>query len=336
MLADVAHTRDDARAFAPPSTAVPPAPTTLSPSFNMRRIPRLLSVVSLLAIAISSDAAAQKGLKVYISADMEGITGVVTADQLGPGGFEYERFREFMTASVLAAIDGARQAGATEFVVSDSHGNGESLLIDRFPEDVTIVRSWPRPLGMMQGIDSTFDAVMFVGYHAATTNPAGVRAHTLSSAHYAAVKLNGVAVPEAGISAAIAGHYGVPVVMISGDNVAVAEAQQLIDRNIAGAVVKKAIGFHSAVTLTPQAANKIITAQAKAGVERRAQIKPWALQKPVRLDLTFKNYRPAEVMALLPIIQRTDSHTIEFQGKDMPEVSRMLEFIGEYSSDLTP
>jgi D-amino peptidase len=336
MLADVGHTRDDACAFAPPSPAVPPASTTLSPSFNMRRIPRLLSLVSLLALAMSSGAAAQKGLKVYISADMEGITGVVTADQLGPGGFEYERFREFMTASVLAAIDGAREAGASEFVVSDSHGNGESLLIDRFPEDVTIVRSWPRPLGMMQGIDSTFDAVMFVGYHAATTNPAGVRAHTLSSAHYAAVKLNGVAVPEAGISAAIAGHYGVPVVMISGDNVAVAEAQQLIDRNIAGAVVKKAIGFHSAATLTPQAANKIITAQAKAGVERRAQIKPWALQKPVRLDLTFKNYRPAEVMALLPIIQRTDSHTIEFQGKDMPEVSRMLEFIGEYSSDLTP
>jgi D-amino peptidase len=293
-------------------------------------------LVPLLVLATSASAAAQKGLKVYISADMEGITGVVTADQLGPAGFEYNRFREFMTSSVLAAIEGAREAGAPEFVVSDSHGNGESLLIDRFPEDVTIVRSWPRPLGMMQGIDSTFDAVLFVGYHAATTNPAGVRAHTLSSAHYAAVKLNGVAVPEGGISAAIAGHFGVPVVMISGDNVAVSETQQLVDANIAGAVVKQAIGFHSAATLTPQAAEKIIRAQAKAGVERRARIKPWVLKKPVRLDLTFKNYRPAEVMALLPIIQRTDAHTIRFDGKDMLEVSRMLEFIGEYSSDLTP
>lgn len=304
----------------------------------MRRISRLLVLVTLLALVSSASAAAQnqKGLKVYISADMEGITGVVTGDQLGPAGFEYNRFREFMTESVLAAIEGAREAGATEFVVSDSHGNGESLLIERFPEDVTIVRSWPRPLGMMQGIDSTFDAVLFIGYHAATTNPAGVRAHTLSSAHYAAVKLNGIAVPEAGISAAIAGHYGVPVVMISGDNVAVSEAQQLIDRNIAGAVVKQAIGFHSAATLTPKAAEKIIREQAKAGVERRAQIEPWVLKKPVRLDLTFKNYRPAEVMALLPIIQRTDAHTIRFEGKDMPEVSRMLEFIGEYSSDLTP
>jgi D-amino peptidase len=189
---------------------------------------------------------------------------------------------------------------------------------------------------MMEGIDSTFDAVMFVGYHAATTNPRGVRAHTISSAHYAAVKLNGVAVPEGGISAAIAGHFGVPVVMISGDDVAVAETQQLVDPNIAGAVVKRAIGFHSAATLTPQAAYRIIHEQAKAGVERRARIKPWVLKKPITFDLTFKNYRPTEVMALLPIIKRTDSHSIRFEGKDMLEVSRMLEFIGEYSSDLTP
>jgi D-amino peptidase len=301
----------------------------------MRRLPHISLSVFLLALLVSASAPAQRPLKVYISADMEGITGVVTADQLGPSGFEYNRFREFMTADVLAAIQGARDAGATEFVISDSHGNGESLLIEKLPEDATIIRSWPRPLGMMQGIDSTFDAVLFVGYHAATTNPAGVRAHTLSSANYAAVKLNGVAVPEAGISAAIAGHYGVPVVMISGDDVAVSEAQQLIG-DMAGAVVKRAIGFHSAATLTPEAAHKIIREQARAGVERRAQIKPYVLKKPVRLDLTFKNYRPAEVMSLIPIIERTDSHSIRFQGKDMPEVSKLLEFIGEYSPDLAP
>src|ERR1700722_20958725 len=115
-----------------------------------------------------------KKLKIYISADMEGVAGVVTADQLGPTGFEYERFRGFMTAEVLAAIQGARDAGATTIVVSDSHGNGENLLIDQFPTDVTIVRSWPRPLQMMEGIDSTFAAVVFIGYHASTTNPSGV------------------------------------------------------------------------------------------------------------------------------------------------------------------
>jgi D-amino peptidase len=93
---------------------------------------------------------AQRPLKVYISADMEGVTGVASADQLGPTSFEYQQARQWMTAEVLAAMQGAREAGATELVVSDSHGNGQSLLIDRFPNDVpdTIVRSFPRPPGM--------------------------------------------------------------------------------------------------------------------------------------------------------------------------------------------
>jgi len=106
----------------------------------------------------SAQQPARKGLKVYISADMEGVAGSVSADQLLPTGFEYDRFRGYMTDEVLAAIAGARDAGATTFVVSDSHGNGENLILDRFPADVTIIRSWPRPLGMMEGIDSTFDA----------------------------------------------------------------------------------------------------------------------------------------------------------------------------------
>ena len=161
---------------------------------------------------------AQDGLKVHISADMEGVVGAVTRDQLGPSGFEYQRFREFMTNEVNAAIAAAKAAGATEIVVADSHGNGENLLIEKLPSDVTLVRSWPRRLGMMHGIDETFDAAIFIGYHSSTTNPRGVRAHTMSSANYAAVRINGIAMPEAGINAALAGHFGVPVVMISGDD----------------------------------------------------------------------------------------------------------------------
>src|SRR6201993_4244842 len=164
-----------------------------------------------------------KKLKVYISVDMEGIAGVVTADQLGPGGFEYERFRRFMTDEAVAAVRGAQAAGATEVVVSDSHGNGESLLIELFPKDVRIVRSWPRHGEMMAGLDSSFAAALFVGYHASTTNPKGVRAHTISSAHFTRVGLNGTAVTEAELNAAYAGALGVPVVFISGDDVAVSE-----------------------------------------------------------------------------------------------------------------
>jgi D-amino peptidase len=273
--------------------------------------------------------------RILISVDMEGITGVVTSEQLGPAGFEYARFREFMTAEAIAAVEAAKEAGATEILVVDAHGNGQNLLIDRFPPDVRIVRSWPRPLMMMEGIDSTFSAVVFIGYHSATTNTKGVRAHTISSANLAAVELNGIAVGESGINAAIAGHFGVPVVMISGDDAAVGEAQQLIGP-IEGAVVKRSLSFHAANTLTPQAGQALIREKVKAGLAKRAALRPYLLRGPIRLDVTFKSYTPAEIVAYLPGVQRVDAHTIRFTGRDMVEVSKFLEFLNTYQPGLSP
>ena len=291
--------------------------------------------IGVLTVFAASSLAAQRPLKVYISVDMEGIAGIVTADQLTPTGFEYAKAREYMTGEALAAIQGARDAGATQIVVSDSHGNGENLLIDRFPPDVTIIRSWPRPLMMMEGIDSTFDAAVFIGYHASTTNSAGVRAHTISSAHLAAVQLNGVSMPESGINAAIAGYFGVPIVAISGDNVAVSEAQNLIG-SMEGAVVKQAISFHAAATMTPDAAQALVRQKVKAGVQKRASLRPYVVRAPVQLDVTFKNYTPAEMLTFLPNVQRTTSHGIRFQGRDILQVSKFLEFINTYNPDMTP
>jgi D-amino peptidase len=188
---------------------------------------------------------------------------------------------------------------------------------------------------MMEGIDSTFDAAVFIGYHAATTNAAGVRAHTISSAHLAAVELNGIAMPESGINAAIAGYYGVPVVAISGDNVAVGEAQALIG-SMEGAVVKRAISYHAAATMTPEAAQQLVRQKVKAGIQRRASLKPYVLRSPVRLDVTFKNYTPAEMLTFLPSVQRTSSHGIRFEGRDILQVSKFLEFINTYNPDMTP
>ncbi len=288
-----------------------------------------------LGILLLGAAVAKAGPKVYISVDLEGIAGVVTGDQLGPPGFEYERFRGFMTDEALSAIEGARAAGATEFVVSDSHGNGESLLLEKFPKDVTVVRSWPRPLAMMQGIDETFAAAIFVGYHSSTTNPQGVRAHTMSSATFADVKLNGVSVPEAGLNAAIAGHFGVPVVMITGDDAIVKEAQTLLG-NLETATVKWAYGFHSARTLTPAASCEKIREAARRAVGRLKEFAPYRVREPVELDLRFKNYRPAELLAYLPGIERTDAHAIRFRGKDILEVMRLLEFVTNYEPGLSP
>ena len=292
-------------------------------------------VCALFVALCPANGSAQPKLKVHISADMEGIAGVVSGEQLGPTGFEYQRFREFMTAEVVAAIEGARAAGATEILVADSHGNGQNLLIEKLPQQVQIVRSWPRPMGMMQGIDETFDAAVFIGYHTGTTNPAGVRAHTLSSANLADVRLNGVSVSEAGLNAAMAGHYGVPVVAVSGDDALVKDTQAFLP-GIEGAVVKWTYGFHSARNLHPAAAAAEIASRVRAGIGRRGAVKPYRVSTPVTLEVRFKNYRPSEVLAYLATVERVDAHTIRFRGKDILEVSRFLTFINNYQPDLSP
>jgi D-amino peptidase len=297
---------------------------------------KTLGLVGLLIIFFTAQVnAQQKPLKIYISADMEGVVGVVTGEQLGPQGFEYQRFREFMTQEVNAAIEGARAAGATEIVVSDSHGNGQNLLIEKLPRDITLVRAWPRPLSMMQGIDSTFAGAIFIGYHAGTTNPEGVRAHTISSARLADVRLNGLSMSEAGLNAAIAGHFNVPVIMISGDDVVVKETTALLG-NVEVAVVKWASGFHSARTMMPEASYQLIREKVRTAVGRIKEFKPYKLSAPVKLEVRFKNYRPSEVLSYLSIVERTDAHSIRFVGKDMIEVSKFLAFINNYELSLEP
>ena len=274
-------------------------------------------------------------LRIYISADMEGVVGVVSDAQIGPDGFEYERFRGFMTAEVNACIEAARAAGATEILVSDSHGNGQNLFIERLPDDVMVVRSWPRPLGMMEGVDASFDGVIFLGYHASTANERGVRAHSFSSASVTALRLNGMSMSEASVNAAIAGHFGVPVIMVSGDNVAVAETQVIIG-DVEGAVVKWAKGFHSAQTLTPNAAYEVIRERTKAAIERIDEFEPYVLEAPLRLELSLKHYRPVELLSYLPGVERVNSHTVRFVGEDIIEISKFLRVALGYSVDLQP
>jgi len=279
---------------------------------------------------------AQNGdIKIYISADMEGVVGAVTGEQLSPGGFEYEKFRGFMTAEVNAAIDAGRAAGATEFLISDSHGNGQNLLIEQLPDDVMVIRSWPRELSMMAGIDESFDGVIFLGYHASTGNTRGVRAHTNSSASITGLRLNGIEMTEGSINAAIAGHFGVPVIMVSGDDVAVAENQVIIG-DIEGAVVKWAMGFHSARTLTPEAGYEEIRTRTMSAINRIEDFTPYVLDTPIELELSLKNYRPIELLAYLPNVEKLNSHTIRYMGEDMVEISNFLNFVTGYSIELEP
>ena len=276
------------------------------------------------ALACAIPLQAQTGLKVHISADLEGVVGSVTREQTDQSGFEYQQARKWMTQEVLSAIEGARAAGATEILVADSHGNGQNLLLDDLPSGVQLVRSWPRPLGMMEGVDASFDAVLFIGYHTSSSNAAGVFAHTYTGA-FTDVRINGTAVTEAALNAAIAGHFSVPAVMISGDDAVVEEARSVLGE-LEGAVVKYSYGFNAARTLTPEDARALIREKAQRGVERRGGLKPYVVETPVSLDLTLRRHISSELLSYLPSVERTGSHSVRFVGEDMIAVSKFLEF----------
>ena len=297
--------------------------------------PSCALLIALALVAVGAHAADRSGPKIYISVDMEGVAGVVTSDQLLPGGFEFERFRRFMTDETLAAVQAAQHAGAAEIVVSDSHGNGENLLIEAFPNDVHIVRSWPRHGLMAAGLDSTFQAVLLIGYHASASSSTGVRAHTISSATYERVALNGQDVSEGVWVAAQAGALGVPVIFASGDDAMARELRQRLG-DIVTVETKHSLGFHSALTLTPQESVARIGAGVSTALARLGKFKPYVLSTPIRLEITFKNYMPAEVLSYLRSVERVNAHSIRFVGRDMDEVTDFMVFVGTYKPDLSP
>lgn len=271
-----------------------------------------------------------------MSVDMEGVTGVVMPPQFTPGGSEYEHYREIVTNEVNAAIAGARKAGATEFVIADAHGNFQNLLVDKLPKDVKIVRGEPRPLIMMDGIESgKFDGAMFIGYHASSVSLGGVRAHSFSSAQYSELKINGVAASEGYWNAAIAGDFNVPVILVSGDDVAVAEMKP-VARNAELVAVKKALGFHAAETLTPQAGAELIERSSEKAVRNLAADSPFKIKGPVTVDLTFHFYQPAEILSWLPTVERTGARSVRFKANSMVEATKFLAFLSTYNVGLTP
>lgn len=274
-------------------------------------------------------------MRIYISADMEGVAGVVTDAQLGPEGFDWQKACDLYTDEVIAVIEELRAGGATEIVVSDSHGTGQNLRIERLPPGVQLVRSWPRRLGMMEGIDrGEYAGAVLLGYHAGAHNPSGVRAHTMSSAHLFEVAINGRPACEAEISAWLAGHFDVPILMLSGDDAIAAEIEGRIPCECA--VTKRALSFHSALSMTPADAIDALRRTVRRALERRAEIPSTALEGPVTLDLTMQRHRPAELLGYLPNVEQLDAHTVRFVGRDILEASAFFEFVLNYSPELAP
>jgi D-amino peptidase len=270
-------------------------------------------------------------LRVFIVVDMEGIASVVNSPQLGPGDSEYAAARRLMTGETNAAIEGALSAGATKITVSDGHGNGMNLLPDELNPKARLIRSWPRPKGMMEGIEDGYDAMICIGFHASTNTPGAVLAHTFSG-RYFEVKFNGKHGPEAMAVAAVAGSYGVPVVLLAGDNAIVDEVHRLVDPNIIGVVVKKAIGLHSADSVSPETARNLIREATKEALGRVKSFRPFTLSNPVTVEISFKNMLNAEILSYLPNVQRVDGSTIRFTGKDIVEVYKFMQVVSDYNS----
>ena len=282
--------------------------------------------------------------RLYISSDIEGVAGVATMEHLTPKGFEYQQAREWMTAEVNAACEAAFAAGIEEIVVSDSHGNGQSLLIEKLPEGVEVVRSWPRPLCMMEGIaQGHYEGALLLGYHCGASDLNGVLAHTMHGSGISELRLNGQVASETVISAAIAAHFSVPVIMVSGDDAYIEHALKVLPDSswtlnncaIETVVTKFAASATSARMLKPQVAQRYITEGVSRALERLDQYKAQPIVGSVTLDIRCMKRNAAELLDYLPNVERLDAYTVRFIGKDMVEVSRFLSFV-MFSGSLTP
>lgn len=259
-------------------------------------------------------------MKIYMSIDMEGLAGVTHGDHVKLEGVEYEAARKWMTAETNAAVEAALEAGATEVVIADAHGHMRNILPDELHEDVLLVRGSPRPLSMMEGLDETFAAVFFVGYHSMAGDPKGILAHTYSGRVVHGAKLNGISVGEAGFNAAIAGYFGVPVALACGDDTLDAEVKALMPW-AERVVTKWAISPTAALNLTPKAAQKQIRTGAKQALARLSEMKPLAFDLPIRLEVSFMRSASADRAADIPGVKRIDGRTLLYEDTDMLKVN---------------
>lgn len=247
-------------------------------------------------------------MKILIAVDMEGVTGVTTWEQVTPGQAEYARFRRLMTQDVNAAIRGAFDAGADEIIVADGHWHGTNILIEELDPRARLNTGSPSPFSMMQGIDESVDGVMFVGYHARNGSPNAILDHTWSSKSVANVWLNDMLTGEYGLNAAVAGHFGVPVIMVSGDQTACGQVTDLLG-NVETAVIKQAVGRFAGECLAPQITQDMICLSAQRAVERFAEgdvPDPFALDTPITVTVEFFTSDMADRATRIPFTKREE------------------------------
>ncbi|ACZ37632.1 M55 family metallopeptidase [Sphaerobacter thermophilus] len=272
-------------------------------------------------------------MRVLISADMEGTAGVAIWEQVTPPDLarrpapaEYEWARTLMVNEVNAAIQGARAAGATEVIVNDSHDGMRNLRPGDLSPDAWLISGNRKPFGMMCGIDQGIDAVMFTGYHARAGTPNGVLAHTWTL-WVRDVRFGDTPVGEYGLNAAVAGHFGVPVVMVAGDEMAVRQTQELLGDEVVGVIVKYGVGTTSARHMHPSRACQAIAEGAAEGLRRKDRIRPYTPNYPLPVTITLDNAEAVDLALLVPGTERVGDTSLQYIAEDGVDLIRRWQLI---------
>lgn len=289
----------------------------------MRRV--LIALAAAAAFGLSPSA--QSGKKVFISADMEGISGISGSDQLSATGSEYNRARKMMADDVNAAIRGARAGGATTIVVNDSHGSMRNLRLEELEPGARLISHSFKRSGMMEGLDDSYDAVIFIGYHAKAGHPSGLFAHT-GSGVVRDVRVNGQSLGEGGLNTTVAAWYGVPVVLVTGDDVAVKQVAE-VATTAKTVAVKRAINPR-AVELRPfTEVHREIEAAAREGVSGSKKFAPRRAAS-YKVDVQFQDVAIPEVAENIPGMQRPSPDTIAFTADTMPKAYTLIRLLYRY------
>lgn len=300
-------------------------------SYGQRRIAtlRLLTCISTFGVPRVEGGTVTPPLhelkvKLYISCDMEGTAGVCVRRQCDyANATEYPVYRRYMSQEVTAVIEGARSAGATEFLVNDSHGSMVNLLWDELPADARVVTGSCKPGSMTEGLSPCYAGAMFTGYHAKAGDLDGVLGHTYYGSTIFDVTMNGVACSEALTNAAMAGYHGVPVLLVAGDDVLVSEIGRQLPW-VTGVSVKRGIGKLSANSLSPAAAQRALREGAAHAVKHRAKAKPFTFDSPITMEITTTQVEHADFIADVPGVERVNGRTIRYRHSDYRTIYAML------------
>jgi D-amino peptidase len=271
----------------------------------------------LVVLILSTILSAQKtGPKVFISVDMEGIWGVVHGSQTSSDSPEYGPARKWMADDVNAVVAGLFDAGAAEVVVNDSHGSMRNIIADALDPRASLISGTPKPLSMMQGIDGSFDACVFVGYHARAGSAPAVLDHTISGSVVRAIRVNGREMPELGLNAAIAGCFNVPVIMLTGDTETCAQAKSILGDGLVTVAVKEAVGRYAAKNLPLDEARKRLKEGAADALRKSPRAAAFRLSPPFKFELEVNSSAQAELPALIYLVKRSGPRTLEFSADD--------------------